>query len=112
MELLKHINKLYFKDSILLLPTIHAIYFSFCPPSKEVPVFEMGTVNPRSFSRGTVMSIDSMHIGAFKDINDGDSIRIVCPNNNIYIAKNVTFVSENKNNPCQTIIADDVIGVI
>jgi predicted phosphodiesterase len=112
MELLYKINKLYYKNSIELLPTLYAVYFEYVKPSKSNVIFTLGSTSqesepPERKRNGIPMSIDIIH-GNFDSFKDGDSFRVVSRGKKVYIVEGITFIDKHKNNPCQTMIAQNI----
>jgi hypothetical protein len=70
MELLQQINSLKYRNEINLMPTVHAIEFTYTPQREKAPMFIMGTPDPRSFSRRNKNVVGTIYpvIGDFLSI--------------------------------------------
>jgi hypothetical protein len=114
MELLEHINSLKYKNETDLVRTLYATELSYTPPKTKIerPMFQMGSQNPRRFSRNNksgFVGVVYPVIGDIISIVKEDKFRIVTPNN-IYITENMELLNDNENARCYAFVAKNIIS--
>lgn len=113
MELLKHINSLKYKNQIDLLPNIYVDGFAYTPPHRErMPMYIMGSPDPRSFSRGNkkrvfVGSIYPIYGDLLSTIKE-DKFRVITMNKS-YIVQSMDVLNDNEDARCYTFTAKYIL---